>query len=195
MFDTIKKCKRRFVLFKDGKGLMMRGNTMSTSVSNTMRSREHRCEIYSFNRSTVSSKRRKKKPVSCAGRRTAGRNTRSRSAAKRAAALREQRIRNIRYAALGILIALVIAFAGTVFRAHAGNVPSAYKYYDMVTVGYNENLLDIVQRYDDRDYYNTQMDYVRELCRINNLDYNGKEFPVVTPGTSLFVPYYSEELK
>lgn len=96
---------------------------------------------------------------------------------------------------MGILIALVIAFAGTVFRAHAGNVPSAYKYYDMVTVGYNENLLDIVQRYDDRDYYNTQMDYVRELCRINNLDYNGKEFPVVTPGTSLFVPYYSEELK
>lgn len=174
----------------------MRGNTVSNTISHTMRSTEHSCEIYSFDRSAVSRKRRERKPVSCSARRTAGKRTRSRNAAKRAAALRrEQRIRNIRYALLGILIALLIAFAGSVFRAHAGNVPSAYKYYDMVTVGYNENLLDIVQRYDDRNYYDTQMDYVRELCRINNLDYNGKEFPVVTPGTSLFVPYYSEELK
>ena len=96
---------------------------------------------------------------------------------------------------MGILIALVIAFAGTVFRAHAGNVPSAYKYYDMVTVGYNENLLDIVQRYDDRNYYKTQKDYLEELCMINNLKYDENSYPEVTPGTHLVVPYFSTELK
>ena len=56
-------------------------------------------------------------------------------------------------------------------------------------------VLDIVQRYDDRNFYKTQNDYLEELCRINNLDYDKSSYPVVTPGTHLVVPYYSTELK
>ena len=43
--------------------------------------------------------------------------------------------------------------------------------------------------------YETQLDYVKELCRINNLSYDGTAYPDVAPGTHLVVPYYSTELK
>ena len=52
-----------------------------------------------------------------------------------------------------------------------------------------------MQRYDDRAYYETQKDYVEELCRINNIAYDGTEYPDVTPGTHLVVPYYDTVLK
>ena len=108
----------------------------------------------------------------------------------------ERKIRNLKYAFLGVMIAVLITvFTGIGSKAGSREIPKAYKYYDTITVGCYENLLDIVERYDNRDYYETQTDYVKELCRINNIEYNPSEYPDVPPGTHLVVPYYSEELK
>lgn len=108
----------------------------------------------------------------------------------------QRRERAARYALLGVAAALMITiFTGIGSRASSREFPKAYKYYDTITVGYQENLLDIVQRYDNREFYETQKDYVKELCRINNLVFDDTGYPEVSPGTHLVVPYYSEELK
>ena len=122
---------------------------------------------------------------------------RSRAVSRRKAArARARKVRILRSAlAAFILISVVFGIGGIASIAKSKEVPEAYKYYDTITVAYEENLLDIVQRYDDRNYYKTQNDYLEELCRINNLDYDKTSYPVVTPGTHLVVPYYSTELK
>ena len=53
----------------------------------------------------------------------------------------------------------------------------------------------VFRRYDNRAYYETQKDYVEELCRINNIAFDGTEYPDVAPGTHLVVPYYDTVLK
>ena len=115
---------------------------------------------------------------------------------------RAKRVRQLQLmAARAVMIALLafaaaaLGFGGIASRAQSRQVPVSYKYYDTVTVAYQENLLDIVERYDDRDHYATQDDYVRDLCMINNIEYDGTAYPQVTPGTKLVVPYYSQELK
>lgn len=118
------------------------------------------------------------------------------SARKKAARARARKVRILRTAlAAFLLITVIFGIGGIASRAKSREVPEAYKYYDTITVAYQENLLDIVLRYDDRNYYETQTDYLEELCRINNLEYDGSAYPVVTPGTHLIVPYYSAELK
>ena len=90
---------------------------------------------------------------------------------RKAARARARRVQSIRLALCGVLLAVVFS------------------------VAYQENLLDIVQRYDNRAYYETQKDYVEELCRINNIAFDGTEYPDVAPGTHLVVPYYDTVLK
>lgn len=115
---------------------------------------------------------------------------------KKAARRRARKVQLLRTALAAFIIMSVIFCAGGIAsRAKSKDVPKAYKYYDTITVDYQENLLDIVQRYDDRNFYKTQNDYLEELCRINNLKYDKSSYPVVTPGTHLVVPYYSTELK
>lgn len=115
---------------------------------------------------------------------------------KRAARVRAGKVRALRTAMFAFLLMVCIfGIGGIASRAKSKEAPSAYKYYDTITVAYQENLLDIVQRYDDRNYYETQNDYLTELCRINNLEYDGTSYPNVTPGTHLVVPYYSTVLK
>ena len=118
---------------------------------------------------------------------------RSRNRRKRAA--RARRVMAVRACVLAVLLTVIFIAGGIVSRAQNRKAPECYKYYDTVTVAYQENLLDIVRRYDNRDYYKTQSDYVEELCRINNIEYDGTEYPDVAPGTNLIVPYYSADLK
>lgn len=116
---------------------------------------------------------------------------------KRSREARERHLRLmlIRFMLVCVLAALGAGAAGMATQARSRNIPVSYKYYDTITVAYQENLLDIVERYDDRDHYATQDDYVRDLCRINNIAYDGTSYPQVSPGTQLVVPYYSQELK
>ena len=113
---------------------------------------------------------------------------------------REERERHLRLLLVrSILIALMtVGAAGTVgivTRAQSSPQPAAYKYYDAITVAYQESFLDIVERYDDRAHYDTQEDYIRDLCRINSIPYDGTNCPEVTPGTRIVVPDYSAEIK
>ena len=149
--------------------------------------KEHNtCVVYDFRGETAGSSR---PDVSEKTRRRA-------IARKKAARMRARKVRILRTALTAfILISAVFGIGGIASRAKSKEAPEAYKYYDTITVAYEENLLDIVQRYDDRNFYKTQNDYLEELCRINNLDYDKSSYPVVTPGTHLVVPYYSTELK
>lgn len=121
---------------------------------------------------------------------------RRKSLRRKAARARARKVAVLRTAfAAFLLMAVIFGIGGIASRAESKEVAKAYKYYDTITVAYQENLLDIVERYDDRNYYETQNDYLEELCRINNLPYDKSSYPVVTPGTHLVVPYYSTELK
>lgn len=149
----------------------------------------HSCEVYDFAQHTgiAAGKDRPRRKSSDARKRKRRRNMRR---------AMQRRERAARYALLGVAAALMITiFTGIGSRASSREFPKAYKYYDTITVGYQENLLDIVQRYDNREFYETQKDYVKELCRINNLVFDDTGYPEVSPGTHLVVPYYSEELK
>lgn len=149
----------------------------------------HRCEVYDFAQHTgiAAGKDRPRRKSSDARKRKRRQNMRR---------AMQRRERAARYALLGVAAALMITiFTGIGSRASSREFPKAYKYYDTITVGYQENLLDIVQRYDNREFYETQKDYVKELCRINNLVFDDTGYPEVSPGTHLVVPYYSEELK
>ena len=185
----------------------VQGNTARKACSyRTSGSRNHgygndlsverdRCVVYDFRREAASS-RRSRGSAGSGRAHAAGRRSAKRVSGKRAARARAGRVFGMR----AILFAFLVLFTmfgigGIASRAKSREVPSAYKYYDTITVGYQENLLDIVERYDDRDHYKTQMDYVEELCRINNLAFDGTAYPTVTPGTHLVVPYYSAELK
>lgn len=127
--------------------------------------------------------------------RTAVDRRRIRNRRRKAARERRVRVMAIRTCVLAAFLIVAFIVGGIASRAQNRKVPEAYKYYDTITVAYQENLLDIVQRYDNRDYYDTQLDYVEELCRINNIAYDGTAYPEVAPGTHLVVPYYSSELK
>ena len=110
-------------------------------------------------------------------------------------AARARRVNMIRALVLSAFLTVVFIAGGIVSRAQSRRAPEAYKYYDTITVAYQENILDIVLRYDNRDYYDTQSDYLEELCRINNIAYDRTAYPEISPGTHLVVPYYSTELK
>ena len=165
---------------------------------NDIRVERDRCVVYDFRREAASSRRTRSGRNSA---RVSKSNASCRKPAKRGSGKRASRARAGRVFALRIaLFAFLVMFTmlgigGIASRAKSKEVPAAYKYYDTITVGYQENLLDIVERYDDRDHYKTQIDYVEELCRINNLAFDGTAYPTVTPGTHLVVPYYSTELK
>lgn len=127
--------------------------------------------------------------------RASGRSNRRANARRKAARARARKIRTFKMLFFGALLVMMFSLGGIASRAQSKKAPDAYKYYDTITVGYQENLLDVVEKYDDRNYYDTQRDYVEELCRINNLEFDGTSYPAVTPGTHLVVPYYSTELK
>ena len=151
------------------------------------------CVVYDFEHRTAEETARSRQEayeeasVKRIGRRAAQR--------RKAARARARRVQSIRLALCGVLLAVVFSIGGIASKAKSKEVPDAYKYYDTITVAYQENLLDIVQRYDNRAYYETQKDYVEELCRINNIAFDGTEYPDVTPGTHLVVPYYDTVLK
>ncbi len=202
MFDKINPCKHRFAK-EDGnrKGNVMernyngfnsgidvlscvQGNTVRAGdpfVRDTWMETDKRCVVYAFKSSSSA------REAAAARKRALAR--------KKAARDRARRVTTLRMLCFGALLVMMFSIGGIASRAQSRKVPDAYKYYDTITVGYQENLLDIVQRYDDRNYYETQRDYVRELCRINNLEFDETEYPEIAPGTHLVVPYYSTELK
>ena len=168
-----------------------------TAYDRNLRVERDRCVVYDFRREAAAQRRTRSGNIAYEGKaNSANRRPAKRASRKRAARARARRVLVLRTALFAFLVLFTMfGIGGIASRAKSREVPAAYKYYDTITVGYKENLLDIVERYDDRDHYETQIDYVEELCRINNLAFDGTAYPAVTPGTHLVVPYYSTELK
>lgn len=168
-----------------------------TAYDRNLRVERDRCVVYDFRREAAAQRRTRSGNIAYEGKaNSANRRPAKRASRKRAARARARRVLVLRTALFAFLVLFTMfGIGGIASRAKSREVPGAYKYYDTITVGYKENLLDIVERYDDRDHYETQIDYVEELCRINNLAFDGTAYPTVTPGTHLVVPYYSAELK
>ena len=101
------------------------------------------------------------------------------------------------------LRALVLAFVftgmiagfGLMTRASSTGKQEKYKYYDTVTIGYGEDLTDIVDTYCDKGEYESSDAYIREICQINSLPYQKGAVPDLGVGTKIVIPYYSTVLK
>lgn len=66
----------------------------------------------------------------------------------------------------------------------------SYKYYKNIMVAYDYDLHDAAAEYAD-EHYDSERDYLREVCNINHL----ASAEAVTPGTHVIVPYYSTEFR
>lgn len=99
------------------------------------------------------------------------------------------------------LLALALVFSGMLagFRmmTRASNLEKeqTWKYYTTVTLGYGEDMTDIIYRYCDRAEYADAEDYLQEICSINSLPYHRGSVPVLSPGTQIVIPYFSSEYK
>lgn len=114
---------------------------------------------------------------------------------KRMAKARARKLRILKVAALGIIVAVILNLIGLISNASETEAPLEYKYYDAITVAYQQDVNDIVDEYCDLRYYQSRDDYVRELYRINNLGYDSSYEQAITPGMHIVVPYYSAEIK
>ena len=101
------------------------------------------------------------------------------------------------------LRALVLAFVftgmiagfGLMTRASSTGKQEKSKYYDTVTIGYGEDMTDIVDTYCDKGEYESSDAYIREICEINSLPYQKGAVPDLGVGTKIVIPYYSTVIK
>ncbi len=101
----------------------------------------------------------------------------------------------MKFVLLGIVMGILLFAMGIVTKASTKGMPTEYKYYNSITVEYKQNMLDIAKEYRDHAHYATDADYVAEVSRINNLSYNGEDYPEIHAGDYLVIPYYSAEIK
>ena len=100
-----------------------------------------------------------------------------------------------RMAFLILVFSCMLAGFCVMTRASSREKEKVWKYYTTVTVGYGEDLTDIVYQYCDSREYAGADEYVREICSINSLPYRNGEVPDLCAGTQIVIPYYSEEYK
>lgn len=101
----------------------------------------------------------------------------------------------IRTLILAVVFAAMLAGFQMMTRASSREKEQTYKYYTTVTIGYGEDLSDIVYRYCDRSEYESADAYVREVCDINSLPYHKGSVPDLQAGARIVIPYYSTEFK
>ena len=101
----------------------------------------------------------------------------------------------VRTLVLAVVFAGMLAGFQMMTRASSREKEQTYKYYTTVTIGYGEDLSDIVYRYCDRSEYESADAYVREICDINSLPYKKGIVPDLGAGAKIVIPYYSTEVK
>lgn len=106
---------------------------------------------------------------------------------------RRRRARNIRYTvSVGVLLIMIVVgfFALSAKPASAGDSSSQrFKYYTSITVQEGDTLWGIANEHMSKEYP-TINKYINEVQKINHL--NGTE---IISGTTLVIPYYSDEYK
>jgi len=104
---------------------------------------------------------------------------------------RQQRIHGIAtVSALILTILLVFCIFGVDTSAHSIDDHPEYKYFTNYELEYGDSLWTIAEEYMDY-HYNSIEDYIDEVCTINSIT---KETRLLS-GTSLIIPYYSQEFK
>lgn len=101
----------------------------------------------------------------------------------------------VRALVLAVIFSGMLAGFQMMTRASSREKEQTYKYYTTVTIGYGEDLSDIVYQYCDRSEYASADDYVREICDINSLPYQKGIVPDLGAGAKIVIPYYSTEIK
>lgn len=101
----------------------------------------------------------------------------------------------LRVLILALFFAGMIAGFQTMTGASSRAKEQTYKYYTTVTVGYGEDITDIVYQYCDSSEYSTPDAYIREICEINGLSYHKGTVPELSAGTQIVIPYFDTELK
>ena len=101
----------------------------------------------------------------------------------------------LRTLVLAVIFAGMLAGFQMMTRASSREKEQTYKYYTTVTIGYGEDLSDIVYRYCDSSEYENADAYVREICDINSLPYTRGSVPALHPGAKIVIPYFSTVLK
>lgn len=92
---------------------------------------------------------------------------------------------------IGICFILFVGFftikLGTV--SASADVPDRYKYYTSIYVDRDDTLWEISQDYMSEEYTDIR-DYIAEVKAINHLTADELQY-----GTTICIPYYSDELK
>lgn len=104
---------------------------------------------------------------------------------------RNHKGRNLRWILLMSLAAIIlfVVFSTSAVNASSSNTNGRYKYYTTVYVDRDTTLWGIAQEYMTEEYSDTY-DYMDEVMKINNLSSDKLEY-----GTTLCIPYYSDEYK
>ena len=134
---------------------------------------------------------RKAKSAGSADRRNTDRRNRQRSSGKSSG----KSAIAVRTLILVVIFAGMLAGFQMMTRASSREKEPNYKYYTTVTIGYGEDLSDIVFRYCDSSEYKSADDYVCEICEINSLPYQKGQVPDLHAGTKIVIPYFSTVLK
>lgn len=101
----------------------------------------------------------------------------------------------LRTLVLAVIFSGMLAGFQMMTRASSREKEQTYKYYTTVTIGYGEDLSDIVFQYCDSSEYETADAFVREICEINSLPYHKGSVPDLKAGARIVIPYYSTVLK
>lgn len=100
----------------------------------------------------------------------------------------------VKCATLSVLFVLgiVIAFGASFFvkNVNAQDNELLHKYYTSITVKPGDTLWSIADSYYAEGYDN-HADYINEVMHINHLESSDE----IVSGTSLVIPYYSDEIK
>ena len=94
--------------------------------------------------------------------------------------------------ATALILGISIAFGTGLFvkNVNAQNNDVLHKYYTSVTVHPGDSLWSIAEEYYVLGY-DTPSDYIKEVMHINHI----KDENEIISGSSLVIPYYSEEIK
>ena len=138
---------------------------------------------------------RKKEGGKTVSTKTVCRKGRTSSRTGKSSAGRRGRSFALRTLVLAMIFSGMMAGFQMMTRASSREKEQTYKYYTTVTIGYGEDLSDIVYQYCDSSEYESADAYVREICDINSLPYRKGSVPDLKAGARIVIPYYSNILK
>lgn len=89
-----------------------------------------------------------------------------------------------------MMILMVSCFLLGLKARPAEQSPKTVKFFTTITVGYDDTMADIVNRYIDDDHYKSPDAYISEVLKINHIALKPGQTLNVRPGDQLVIPYY-----